>query len=429
MTILTATALTDNEKMPTCQNTAQVAARVMERTSGEAAPAASIYDRLFPYHVELCALSELRKKPGFGAPLRSGMGGHALLYLHGVQLDPTAGYPVLRLCDPGTAPGADCGVGISVNAHYRNANWVAVQGREFLWRGALAPGERLTRAAYHRTQDEAKARDILAGVEFHPELFRAKPAGMSARDYMYEISVATDYAAQFGRSHYRACLPLDRARMGAIVDYLNALNQPYRAGVKTYRWKLFNDNCMHVARNALAAAGIWAPWPAGQSVLLAAFHFPVPKNGFVDLIRRANDLPIEDPQALYEDAAARNALLTHGALPTGPGGLALAGGAIAGNDIYDVARLRLIFFDNPIFGPYRFHFRSIFASPHYTDLGENLRHFSARFEAARLAGMRARGRGKRFTGARALFQEKYEAHIARQGDDIRRMLEQLGDEA
>ena len=66
--------------------------------------AATTYDTLFPYHAELCALTELRKKPGFGARLHSGIGGHILLYLSGVRLDRAAGYPVLRLCTADEPP-------------------------------------------------------------------------------------------------------------------------------------------------------------------------------------------------------------------------------------------------------------------------------------------------------------------------------------
>ncbi len=187
------------------------------------------YEDFYPYYAEICALSELRKKPGFGAALSSGVGGHALLYLNGVRLDRTAGYPVLRLCTADESP-AKYGVGISVNSHYSNANWVAVEGRDFLWHGALAPGEHLTRDAYVRTQEQAKAQGILDGVNFHKEFFADKPAGMSERDYMYEISVATDYGAQYCRNSFRARVPLDRARIGAMVDYLNAINAPYRAG-------------------------------------------------------------------------------------------------------------------------------------------------------------------------------------------------------
>ena len=380
----------------------------------------TVYEDFFPYYAELCALSELRKKPGFGAPLRSGVGGHSLLYLNGVRVDRAAGYPTLRLCTQGEAP-QDHGVGISVNSHYRNANWVAAEGRDFLWRGALAPGERLTREAYERTQAQAKAMGVLDGVEFHEELFRAKPAGMADRDYMYEISVATDYAAQFGRDTFRARVPLDRLRMEAIVEFLNDLNAPYRDGQRIYRWRILNNNCAHVAHNALAVAGLWNPWPTGQFFATAAFKFPVPKNEFVNLMLRASDLPIEEAQALYKDAHARRALLSTGALPTVPGALASAGPAIRDNDVYDVARLRLIFYDNPFWGPYRHRFKQIFTTPRYIDLHANLRNFASRYAMAQTRGRSA----ARLTGERAIFQDRYEKHIAQEAEKLGRQLAML----
>ncbi|HEY1857083.1 hypothetical protein [Acidocella sp.] len=373
------------------------------------------YDRLYPYHAELCALSELRKKPGFGVPVRSGMGGHCLLYLNGVRRD-RIGYPTLKVCAPGEAPARN-GVGISVNSHYRNANWVAAEGREFLWRGALQPGERLTREAYERTQDRAKEIGLLDGVQFHDHLFRAKPHGMSERDYMYEISVATDYAVHFGRDTYHARIPLDYERMLSIVAYLNNLNAPYRDGERVFRWRLFNNNCVHVVHNALAEAGIWAPWPTGQFSALAMFNFPVPKNEFVDLMLRANDLPIHNARAIHDDHLVRRTFSQTGILPTAPGALAVVGAAIRDNDVYDTERLRLIFYENPFWGPYRRHFARIFAEPRYTDLRANLRHFAAIYEAAL--------RSRAGDGAAGPFEASYHHYIAREAERVRAQLASL----
>lgn len=378
----------------------------------------ALYRRLYPYHAELCALTEIRKKPGFGVKLHSGIGGHSVLYLSGVCLDRRVRYPMLELCDPDASPARN-GVGISVNSHYKNANWIAVEGRDFVWRGALEPGERLTRAAYERTQDRAKAMGVLDGIEFHDHLFRDKPRGMSARDYMYEISIATDYAMNFGRDIYRARVPLDRARMGAIVAFLNDLNTPYREGSRVYRWRVTNDNCSHVTHNALARAGIWAPWPTGRFFALAAFRFPVPKNEFVDLMRRTNDLPIDDPQALYEDEFARRALLETGALPTAPGALATAERAVGDNDLYETDRLRLIFYDNPFWGPYRSRFSRILGEPRYLDLRANLRHFASLYAAA--VRRRQAPAGDEQTG----FYRLHDCYIRREAAKLRRHLAML----
>lgn len=368
----------------------------------------SHYDRFYPYYAELCALSEIRKKPGFGAEFRSGVGGHSLLYLGGVSLDRAGGYPTLKLCDPDASP-ADHGVGISVNAHYRNANWVAAEGRDFVFRGALGLGEPLTRSSYERTQYRAKAMGVLDGIEFHEDLFRDKPPHMARRDYMYEISIATDYAVSFGRNIYRAKVPLDRPRMARIVDFLNLLNAPFREGKRDYRWSVLNNNCSHVAHNALAQAGIWGPWPTGQFFAIAAFNFPVPKNEFVDLMVQGNDLPIDDSQALYRNPLTRRALLEMDALPTGHGGLATAERAVSENDIYDTEGLRLIFYANRFWSRYHRDFARIFREPRYLDLAANLRHFLTVYREAREKLPVARG-----DGDKARFIARYERYLARE---------------
>ncbi|MGH7032432.1 MAG: hypothetical protein ACREFL_01720, partial [Stellaceae bacterium] len=78
----------------------------------------------------------------------------------------------------------------------------------------------------------------------------------------------------------------------------------------------------------------------------------------------------------YRDPAARRSLMEDGALPEEPGGLAVAARAIEDNDIYDTD-LKLIFYDDPVFGSYQRRFDAIFAQPRYTDIVANLRYFAA----------------------------------------------------
>ena len=339
----------------------------------EGASDEQLYASLFPYYAEYCALSEIRKKPGSGVDIEGGgPGGHSVLYLNGVCRVRDAGYPEIALCEGGGAAGQ--GVGLSVNAHYRNAEWVATEGRDFVFRGGLERGEPLTRARYERTQAQAKAMGILDGVEFHPVVFKDKPAGMSERDYMYEVSVATDYATGFGRDRYCARVPLDRGKMRGVVAYLNALQEPYRTGQAEFHWNVLRNNCAHTTHNALAAVGLWPEWPTERFWLVAAFDFPVPKNEFVNLMRRINDMPVSDPAALYGDEVARSALLRQDWIATRPGGLAEAEQALQRNEMYDT-RLRLIFYDEPMFGHYQQRFDAIFTEPRYTDLRSNLAYF------------------------------------------------------
>lgn len=344
---------------------------VPEHANDEAA-----YEAVFPWYAEFCALSEIDKKPGFGAEIvPGGPGGHSILYLSGVCRVKDAGYPVLRLCDAGD-PKPGQGVGISVNDHYRNANWIATEGRDFVFRGDLAPGEPLTKAAYLRTQRKAEAMGILDGIQFHRHYFDEQPPHMAKLDFMYDLSVATDYAVGFGRDRYCARVPLDRAKMAKAVSYLNAVNAPYRSGQKVFNWSVFENNCAHLAHNVLAVVGLWPVWPTDRPFLIALLDFPVPKNEFVNLMRRTNDVPIDDPDALYDDVTAR-AAIEHGWMPTEPGGLAEAKRAIAPNEVYNT-QLRLIFYDDPL-GPYQGWFDQIFAEPRYTSLRANLAWFAARY--------------------------------------------------
>ena len=115
-------------------------------------------------------------------------------------------------------------------------------------------------------------------------------------------------------------------------------------------------------------------------MLIAAFDFPVPKNEFVNLMRRTNDMPIADPDALYDDETARVTLLQQGWITTAPGALAEARPAVQPNDLYNT-HLRLIFYDEPVFGHYQERFDRIFAEPRYTDLAANLAYFSQLYTA------------------------------------------------
>src|ERR1700733_6680617 len=45
----------------------------------------ALYAGIFPYYIEVCALSAMKKKPGFGFEYRGGPGGHAVVDLNGVR--------------------------------------------------------------------------------------------------------------------------------------------------------------------------------------------------------------------------------------------------------------------------------------------------------------------------------------------------------
>jgi hypothetical protein len=381
------------------------------------------YRSLYPYYAEYCAASQLKKKKGLGLDISSGIGGHSVFYLNGVCRDRSAGYPTIKLCDEISPPDED-GVGLSVNAHYKNANWVATSGRDFFYHGTLKPGQRLTREVYEETLATAERMGILDGVLFHDEVFDDQLKGMSRQRFMYEISVATDFALNFGRDRYCARVPLTREKMARVVDYLNGLNAPYQEGAKTFDWDVLTNNCSHVTHNALAAAGLWEVWEMGRFFLVAAFDFPTPKNEFVNLMRRTNDGPLADLDAVFADDAARRALMQGDGLPTEPGSLAEAEAAAAANDFYDTD-LALIFYDEPLTGSYETHFRQIFSEPRYTDLRANLAYFRDLY--ARIARQRRplADAGGAERSAFAAFYARYYSYIDRASATVNAALASL----
>ena len=327
------------------------------------------YRAAHPYYAEYCAVSQIKKKPGFGAEIRGEVGGHAVFYLNGACQAAGTGYPTLAVCAP------DDGVGLSMNAHFMNAKWVDTPGRAFFFDGGLRPGAGVTRADYLAVRAEAERKGVYDAVRFHPEVFADMPAGWSARDWKYEVSIGTDWGIALARGRYCARVPVTQAQMGRMVDFLNGQNAPYREGRRVFEWSVFNDNCIHLAHNALAAAGIWGVWPTERWLPIAIFDFPVPKNEFVNLMRRTNDEWLADPGAVYRDLAARGDLLGDGRLPSSPGGLAEAEGARVPNDVYDTD-LASIFYDDPVTGRYRRRFARIYGEARYLEAGANRAYFA-----------------------------------------------------
>ncbi|MBV8914003.1 MAG: hypothetical protein JOZ05_13315 [Acetobacteraceae bacterium] len=327
------------------------------------------YVAVHPYYAEFCALSQLKKKSGFGAEILGGIGGHAVFFLRGACLVKAAHYPVLAVCDGGET-------GLSMNAHFRNAKWVGIPGRDFFFQGGLPAGTPVTGATYAAVQREAKLLGIYDGVTFHDSVFDDMPPGWNREDWRYEMSIGTDYGIALARGRYCARVPVDRTAMAKMVAFLNVENAPYRAGA-SFEWSILSDNCIHLAHNALAAAGLWDRWPTGRFILISAFDFPVPRNEFVNLMRRTNDDFPADPGEAYEDPAARSSLLEYGTLPTRPGGLAESRPLLQPNTVYD-ADVKLIFYDEPLFGSYQRRFDRIFADPRYTMLRANEAWFAAR---------------------------------------------------
>jgi hypothetical protein len=301
-----------------------------------------IYNSLFPYSVEVCAVTQLHQigaKPG-------GWGGHATLFINGAEIDSGASYPRLRLLAKGAdLSGADSGVGISVNKVFDNVTWVAVPGRDEFFRGRLATEQLLDKDVYEAAIRRAATSGWFAGVGIKDAVMRQRPPAVRPEEFIARHSIGTDFALNFARTAYCARLPVSRDALTKVVDYLNSTNES--AQKSGYTWNMYTNNCSHVAHNALAAAGVWDPKVArgpgainvardvvsvARALALSQMSdFSFPANSFVRLYEAGNERPIDDALAAFRNHDVRRTM-GDGWMTTGPGAL------IAAYPIHDAGR-------------------------------------------------------------------------------------------
>ncbi len=350
------------------------------------------YNLLFPYYVEVCAVTQFHQKgakPG-------GWGGHATLFTNGAEIETGVGYPRLRLVPAATdLSDPDSGTGISVNKIFDNVTWVAIPGRDEFFRGGLAPEQTLDEAFYERAVQRATAAGSFAGIAIKDAVMRQRPTAMPAAEFIVRHSIGTDFALNFARTAYSARLPMTRDAMGKVITYLNGVNETaQRSG---YSWNMYTNNCSHVAHNALAGAGVWDPKVARgpgainvtKDVLSVAkalalgrmSDFSFPANNFVRLYEAGNEHPIDDALAAFRNHDVRRTL-NDGWLSTGPGAL------IATYPIQEASQNQMF---APGRDPFLFSVRVLWDKEEkftkltrhppsvVTDLGANLAHFRDRY--------------------------------------------------
>lgn len=342
------------------------------------APASSDYDQAHPYYAEFCAVTQMRSLDGSA---EGGKGGHGTLFLKGACRDTAQGYPRLKVCEPGAVDlsSPEAGVSISVDAAFRNANWVALDGRELLLTGGLAEGEPLDASARERVVQRVIAEGYFDGIEFHPEELEGKPSGMDPREYVIREAVSTDFAMSFGRNVYCVKLPLRPEMLPAMVEYLNSRNDEYRSA--DYEWSGISNNCTHTAHNALGAAGVWRAYGTEEFFLRQLFNLAVPSNEFIDIAELGNDASLEDVVSFYLDGHKRRMLIDHDWIGTQPGVLVEALDVHAQNSLYRTDSDFLIL-DLPLLHPRKNAFERMITEPRYLDARANLDFFREKYRKA-----------------------------------------------
>ncbi|MDX2168194.1 MAG: hypothetical protein SF182_14055 [Deltaproteobacteria bacterium] len=377
------------------------------------------YEALFPYYVELCAVSQFRsEKMGAG-----GSPGHAVMYLKGACRDRDAPYPKLRRCrgtvvDPNDP---EHGAGISVNRWFRSANWVAFDGRGQFF-GVEPSGAPVT---YERIEAAAQAA-IDAGV-FRGIALWPNPSGMETADqlpFVIRHSAGTDFALRYARSGLCGRVPVEPEMMDEIIHFLNDLNRKYTTGVIDYVWNGYSDNCVHTLRNALAAASMDEPISVRTSKLRQLFHLAIPANEAIELAALGTKGPLASFPDIFASNPMRNALLEFGWLPTRHGSVLVSLPVYPNNQLFD-PQPRLLVFQGPVTLRTTQMLLKMLDEPRFTELEPNLAHF-AQLYAEILATREQQDalqavRGDRYRRVR----RRYFDVIAAAAQDVQRMQAEL----
>jgi hypothetical protein len=386
------------------------------------------YEHLFPYYVELCATSQFRSKlKGEG-----GLAGHAVMYIKGACKDEEAPYPQLRRCRGAAIDTADPehGAGVSVGRWFRNVNWVAIPGYKLFYEGNLQSGEPLTQARFDATVHDTIEKGVYNGVQFHDYPSAASGAGLE--NFIANEGIGTDLALQFARSVFCARVPVTAPMLDEIIAFLNDKNREYAEGEADYNWSVWQDNCAHTLRNALAAANIWSPLSVRAVKFRQIFNIAVPANEFVNLAMLGTSGNIADYSEIQSDDPERDAFYEFHWLPTRHGALLKTLPIHEPNDLYDTA-FRLFTLQSPFLMGRTQHAIDLLSDERFVKLDANLRYFRERYDAI-LAGhderrdMLASVRGSPYRRVQRLFYEYMQAQRA-EVDSMLGRLAGLEDEA
>ena len=372
------------------------------------------YEKLFPQYVSLCAVSRFHR---LGVE-RGGNAGHAVMYLKGVCLVPNAPYPQVGMCPERVDDVDDArhGVGVSVNAAFKNVNWVGYPGRHLFFNGNLEDGDVLDQAHFERTIQAILDQHLLRGVEVNEDkLTGILPGSLEHR--IAESLLGTDTAIRFARSVWCGSLPVTPAQMATLVAYLNRVNREAATGERGYVYSLLSDNCVDLLHNSLAAAGVWDPKNHYRLAVRRFANIGVPANEVVSFGERANLFPIERFREVYGDAAMRRSLERFGWLPARHGAIVQSVPVHRPNELYDTS-LQMYVVEGP--GKRQTEkAETLLGDARYTDLGANLAYWGERYERILAEPPR---RGGWLAGAEfAAVQERYRAYVAEQLADVRRL--------
>jgi hypothetical protein len=330
------------------------------------------YERTYPFYTEVCSYTQFKSKAGDVG----GSAGHATMYIKGLCRDRKSPYPRLKACDAGQTPNGASGVDVSVNKMFKNVNWVAVEGRDMMFRAGLPEGEALTKANYQAVIQRLRVDQVVRGVEVSMDTMKGFAAlqdpTMTLQEYIIRKSIGTDYGVTLARKAYCGKVVLTEGQSLKMMDYLNGLNDRYFRGPEKYNWSGVSDNCTHTINNAFWAAGFRRERKTSRPFLIQIFNLAIPSNEFVRAAQLANQKPISDALTVFRDQRLKKMFNEEGFLPGLEEGIVQVRPMLAeGNEIFDFSPT-MTTMSIPILRPINSRIKTYTTRPEYTDEIANL---------------------------------------------------------
>ncbi|HEX3160723.1 MAG TPA: hypothetical protein VHQ45_19540 [Gemmatimonadaceae bacterium] len=378
------------------------------------------YHRLFPTYARFCAASEIHRE---GEPA-GGVSGHGVLYVRGLVLDTGAPYPRVRLATPAEVSAGTDDVGISVGRYRTTVNWVGIPGAQLFHRGVTyPPADSVDLADVRLTVDTLLGAGVLRGVRGETKQPGEKTARPADSRELAGDMVGTDAAILFARSLECVSIPLSPTMLPAMAEFLNARNAMYAETGRPYRWHLLRNNCTHLAHNAMAATGVFAPLGVDRRGPAELFNVAIPADELAVWLAATDGGPMgeqDDVLAYYRNARWRRLLEEYDWLPHRPGVLAVALRQMPTRDSAFFADTTLWFVRAaPLVHARESRVVDALRDPRATDLQANLTWYAERYRnALRLqrpadSYAEAVGPGAKLETFRA-FHDRYYRYVARE---------------
>ena len=346
------------------------------------------YSKLFPFHAEYCALTQIKPK----GETAGGPGGHATLYVHGLCKDQNALYPKVIPCSKITDPYLRDheGVGISVDNEFRNVNWVAVPGYDLFVSGGLSSNDHVNQAAMDEVVRQAIFKRVYEGVHYNDERVNPLQKGFEYQRQVAVKTIGTDLAIQFGRDMRCIRFPIPKKRLTDAANFLNKINeryvdvQPQNRKVKkeTYHWSGLHNNCAQLSANILSTLGVRDPIPTELDFVRQLGNIGLPSNGLITLQNQFHN-DVLSFSKVRGNSLFWNDLKELHYLPIGVGAISLRYPVIKENDFYDVKLWVVTIAPRQWFKTYRIISNSLeaFNDIHFTQLNSNLDYWYSKYRA------------------------------------------------